>query len=116
MSDGRGSKLSEVLRAISLLDRLDEVIPGLVYVYDLVERRNVYANRSLSSLLGYSPDEVAALGDQVLPATIHPDDLPGAAAHHAGMSNIADGEVREIEYRVKDGAGNWRWLHSWDTV
>jgi PAS domain S-box-containing protein len=116
MSDGKGNKLSDVLQATRLVDRLDEVIPGLVYVYDLVERRNVYANRSLSSLLGYSPEQVAALGDQVLPTTIHPDDLPRANAHHAGMLGIADGVVVEIEYRVKDRAGAWRWLRSWDTV
>ena len=116
MSDGRGSKLSEVLQATSLLDRLDEVIPGLVYVYDLVERRTVYANRSLSSLLGYSQDEVGALGDQVLPTTIHPEDLPRAIAHHAAMPGVADGEIVEIEYRVKDSAGDWRWLHSWEAV
>jgi len=116
MSDGRGSRLSEVLRATSLLDRLDEVVPGLVYVYDLIERRNVYANRSLSSLLGYSQEEVAALGDQVLPTTIHAEDMPRVSVHHAAMLGVADGEIVEIEYRVKDRAGDWRWLHSWEAV
>jgi len=116
MSEGRGSKLSDVLQAAALVDRLDEVIPGLVYVYDLVERRNVYANRTLSSLLGYSPEEIAALGDQILPSIVHPDDLARTVAHHAAMPSVQDGQIVEIEYRVKDRAGGWRWLHSWEAV
>jgi PAS domain S-box-containing protein len=116
MSDSRSSKLSDVLKATSLLERLDEVVPGLVYVYDLMDRRNVYVNRSLAALLGHSPEQLAALGDQLLSTTIHPDDFPATNAHHDGMSDMADGDVREVEYRVRDGAGRWRWLHSWDSV
>ncbi len=116
MNEGKEAKLSGLLQATRLIDRLDQVIPGLIYVYDLVERRNVYANRSLAALLGYSSEEVAALGAQLLPTILHPEDLPRAIAHHARMPEVCDGEVVEIEYRVKDGAGGWRWLHSWDTV
>jgi PAS domain S-box-containing protein len=116
MNEGKDSKLSEVLQATLLIDRLDEVIPGLIYVYDLIECRNVYANRSMASLLGYSTEQVAALADRMLPTVMHADDLPRAIEHHARMVDVADGQVVEIEYRVKDGAGAWRWLHSWETV
>jgi PAS domain-containing protein len=80
-----GSKLSDVFQGTTLIDRLDEVLPGLIYVYDLVERRNVYANRPLTLLLGYSRPEVEALGDQILATIIHPEDLPHAVAHHAPL-------------------------------
>ncbi|HMI92060.1 MAG TPA: PAS domain S-box protein, partial [Polyangiales bacterium] len=93
-----------------------EIIPGLIYVYDLVERRNVYANQSMAELLGYSREEVAHLGDQLLVTVIHPDDLPRALAHHAGLQAVPEGQVVEIEYRVRDGSGAWRWLHSWEIV
>jgi PAS domain S-box-containing protein len=116
MNEGYGTKLSQVLQAQLLIDRLDEVMPGLIYVYDLVERSNVYANRSMATLLGYSSEQVAALGAQLLPTIMHPDDLPRAVAHHAAMPGVRDGEVVEIEYRVRDSAGGWRWLHSWETV
>jgi two-component system, cell cycle sensor histidine kinase and response regulator CckA len=116
MNAGRTSKLSELLQASHLIDRLDEVVPGLIYVYDLVERRNVYANRSLAALLGYSSEQVVELGDQVLPKIMHPDDLARAIVHHARMPDVRDGQVVEIEYRVRDSAGQWRWLHSWETV
>jgi PAS domain S-box-containing protein len=110
------NKLSDLLRGSGMLDRLDEFIPGLIYVYDLIERRNVYANGSLAELLGYSPDEVVRLGEQVLAITMHPDDLPRAVAHHARMAKLPAGQVVDIEYRVRDGNKAWRWLHSWEIV
>jgi two-component system, cell cycle sensor histidine kinase and response regulator CckA len=116
MNHAQGNKLSEVLQATGLIDRLDEFIPGLIYVYDLVERRNVYSNRSMAALLGYSQEQVAGLAGDLLPTILHPDDLERALAHHARMPEVSDGAVVEIEYRVKDSAGNWRWLHSWETV
>jgi two-component system, cell cycle sensor histidine kinase and response regulator CckA len=115
MSHSNG-KLSDVLQGTTLIDRLDEVIPGLIYVYDLVERRNVYANRPLTELLGYSREQVEAMGDRMLPTTVHPEDLPNTVQHHASFAKVADGQILEVEFRVRDAAKEWRWLHSWETV
>ncbi len=110
------SRLSGMPSGAELIDRLGEIIPGLVYVYDLVERRSVYVNRPLTSLLGYSRGEVEALGNQMLPATVHPDDLPRITAHHERFATVVDDEVVEIEFRVRHASGAWRWLHSWEAI
>ncbi|HKP57676.1 MAG TPA: ATP-binding protein [Polyangiales bacterium] len=109
-------KLSEVLQGTSVYERLEELIPGMIYVYDLVERRNVFTNRSLAELLGYSSEEVAGLGDQLLSEILHPDDLERALEHHAHMRLVRPGQVVEFEYRVRDSDDAWRWLHSWEIV
>jgi|GEM_PF-1829696 len=109
-------KLSDVLQGTSGYARLEELIPGLIYVYDLVERRNVFANRSMAELLGYSAEQVAGLGDQLLQTVIHPDDLEPAREHHARMLEARTGEVIEHEYRVRGGDGDWHWLHSWEVI
>jgi two-component system, cell cycle sensor histidine kinase and response regulator CckA len=116
MTEGNPSKLSELFQGSPLIDRLDEVIPGLVYVFDLVERRNVYTNRSLAELLGYSAAQIAGMGDQLLPTIIHPDDLARTAAHHSAMPELQHNRVVEIEFRVKTASGQWCWLHSWEAV
>lgn len=117
MSESTTARLSDLLQGGELIDRLGESIPGLLYVYDLLERRNVYSNRSMAALLGYSsPEEVAALGENLLVAIIHPDDLPRTLSHHESMASYADDRVLEIEYRVRGSDGDYRWLHSWETV
>ena len=116
MAEEVTQRLSQLFREAGLLDRVGESIPGLVYVFDLVEQRNVFTNRPLADLLGYSPEQVSEMGSMVLPTIIHPDDLPRVIQHHAAVAKLADSRVVEIEYRVRAAGGSWRWLHSWESV
>ena len=109
-------KLSELLLEPQFLDRLGASLPGLVYVYDLVERRNVFANRSLAELLGYPAHDVEAMGEKLLPTIIEGEDMPRVAAHLERLADLGDGQVVEIEYRVRSADGTSRWLHSWESV
>jgi PAS domain S-box-containing protein len=99
-----------------LLERVADAMPGILYVYDLIERRNVYANRQVAEVLGYSPQAVQAMGATVLPTLTHPDDLPKIAAYHQQLATAKDGEVYEIEYRMRNANGEWHWLISRDIV
>jgi len=42
--------------------------------------------------------------------------LPLALAHHAQVAGVADDASLECEYRVRAASGEWRWLHSWESV
>ena len=99
-----------------LLQKILDTEPGTVYIYDLEERRNIYVNRHWLSEFGYTPEETQAMGDQLLFRIFHPDDLEMISAHHENWRQAEEGEVREIEYRVRTKAGEWRWLHSHEAV
>ena len=116
MNEDRAKRLSDVFHEAGLLDRIGESMPGLIYVYDLVEQRNVFANRPLTELLGYSPEQVHELGNRILASIIHPDDLDKVRAHHEMLRTVVDGQVLEIEYRVRSPQGDVRWLHSWESA
>jgi PAS domain S-box-containing protein len=95
-----------------LLQKILDTEPGTVYVYDLEERRNVYVNRHWLSAFGYTAEETQAMGDELLVRIFHPDDLTRISDHHENWRQANDGDIREIEYRVRTKAGEWRWLHS----
>jgi len=99
----------------ALARRLAEVSNQLVYVYDLVARRNVFATDRLLDLLGYSPEEAQAMGDNFLVQLIHPEDLPAVGEHHRRLESAADLTVHEIRYRVRHADGSYRWLQSRET-
>jgi PAS domain S-box-containing protein len=88
--------------------------PDLIYVVDLATHANIYANRELVDILGYTPDAIQALGADLFVTIFHPDDLGPALAHHDAMRDAADGEVRELTYRCKTSTGEWHWLRSRD--
>ena len=95
-----------------LLQKILDTEPGTVYIYDLVERRNVYINRYWLLAFGYTADETQAMGDLLLTQIFHPDDLARISTHHENWRQADEGDIREIEYRVRSKAGEWHWLHS----
>ena len=98
------------------LQRITQVIPGVLNVFDLVERRSVFINRSVESVLGYSPEEVQAMGTEVVPTLMHPEDLPRFDLHMARVRALDDGEVADFKHRMRDRASEWHWFLSHDAV
>ena len=94
------------------LQKILDTEPGTVYIYDLEERRNVYVNRHWLNAFGYTEKETQAMGDELLIRIFHPDDLANISAHHENWKQAGEGDIREIEYRVRTKTGEWRWLHS----
>jgi two-component system cell cycle sensor histidine kinase/response regulator CckA len=101
---------------LRLLDKIVNTSPDLIYIYDLVEHRNVYANQETLAFLGYDPQSIEADGASLLSNVIHPDDLARIEENHRQFATASDDEVRSIEYRLKDAGGRWRWTRSRDTV
>ncbi|MCZ0904717.1 PAS domain-containing protein, partial [Microcoleus sp. HI-ES] len=90
--------------------------PNLLYVYDLIEQRNVYSNRQISTMLGYTAQEIQDMGTAMMPILLNPDDLPNFFESVQKVDRAKDGDVIECQYRMKHKNGEWRWMHSWDTV
>lgn len=98
------------------LRRITEITPGVLNVFDLDERRIVFINRSTASLLGFAPDEILSMGQQVMAKLMHPDDLARFDRHLARVRTLGDGEVADFEHRMRDRAGEWHWFHAQDAV
>ncbi len=106
-------KLRESQRFI---ERIAEATPSLLYIYDHIEQRNIYANRSVAEMLGYSRSEIQAMGDRLLETISHPDDFPKVMVAMQQIKTADDGEIVELEYRVRNAEGEWHWLLSRDII
>jgi PAS domain S-box-containing protein len=85
-------------------------------VHDLIEQRNVYTNRQIAGLLGYTSEQVQAMGVNAVPTLIHPDDLERMFSYLEDFHSALEGEVLGIEYRARHASGEWRWMHSQSVV
>jgi PAS domain S-box-containing protein len=90
--------------------------PGLIYLYDLLEDRTVYVNRRVTEMLGYTPEQIEAMGGEVLPRLFHPDDFARVPAHQAEFQTAPEGTVFEFEYRMQHADGEWRWFCTHEVV
>ncbi|MEG3937080.1 PAS domain S-box protein [Microcoleus sp. S36b_A3] len=98
------------------IQKVADATPGILYLYDLEEQRNIYSNNSLLALLGYTFDDIIAMESSMIPQLIHPEDLLLIVKHHASLVEVEDGEIREIEYRMRAADGQFLWLQSRDTI
>jgi PAS domain S-box-containing protein len=105
------AKLSEEQ---AFLESLAHTSPNIIYVYDLIEQKNVWQNQSIISIAGYSPQEVQEKESDLLPSLIHPDDIPRVIEHHSALRDTTDDSVHKLEYRLRHQSGHWKWLQSLD--
>jgi two-component system, sensor histidine kinase and response regulator len=90
--------------------------PNLLYVYDVIEKRNIYTNRQIFTMLGYTAQEIQDMGTEMMSTLLNPEDLPAFLESVQQVEVSKDGDVIECQYRMKHKNGGWRWMHSWDTV
>ncbi|WP_413773940.1 PAS domain-containing protein [Nostoc sp. MG11] len=98
------------------IERIAETTPGILYVYDLLEARNIYLNGQVIKLLGYTPQQIQDMGTEFLANLMHPDDLARFLAAFKRFDSAKDGDILENEYRMRHANGEWRWFCSRDTV
>jgi PAS domain S-box-containing protein len=91
---------------------LETAMPGILYVYDVVNLRVVYTNKAIDKYLGYSLEDLKAMkGTSFLQKILHPDDIMNVPV----WTTEPAGFTKEREYRVLDRYGKYRWFSTNDT-
>jgi PAS domain S-box-containing protein len=100
-----------------LVHEVMEHIPDIVYIHDLETNSTIYINHAVSSVLGYTPEAVRAMGDKVDEMLIHPDDMATVAPDvRVRLDAAKTGEIVTSEYRAKHAQGDWRWFSTQEVV
>ncbi|HLO52458.1 MAG TPA: PAS domain S-box protein [Kamptonema sp.] len=101
------------------LQRLAANVPGIIYQVQLSPDNSIsfpYVSSGVSSILGYTAAEIQKIGGQIFGELLHPEDLVRIPSYIKQIESGADGDIFEIEYRIKHQDGSWRWLCSRDTA
>lgn len=98
------------------IEKITNAAPIILYVFDLITKRNVYINREATEILGYSAEEVEAMGDSVLRRMLHPDDLVLLSEDNSKWQTAKDSDIFSTEYRLKHRCGEWRYFQCQETL
>jgi PAS domain S-box-containing protein len=115
ISERRASEIV-IQKNQKFIQRIAESIPNILYVYELEGPRIVYANQKLKEILGYSSEEVINMGGRFFNEIMNPDDFARLKRFYKGFAGYNDTQVMESEFRIKNTAGQWRWMHSYDVI
>ncbi len=91
--------------------RLINNIPDIIYIFSDL-RGGVFWSPSVESVLGYSVEYMQE-NPFLWNESIHPEDQERVTA---AIIESSHGRQFEIEYRIQDAQGNWRWLHDRSTA
>jgi len=97
------------------IQKVNDTIPGAVYVFDLVNFKGVFSNRKLGEVIGYSQDELNQHGS-VIPGIIHPDDQAMVRSKMEELREAGDHQIISYKYRIRTKDGSYRWLRSFESV
>ncbi len=99
-----------------LLQKLSDLLPAAVYLFDVEKRCTVYTSRAFSVATGREAGELEALGSAMVPTIIYPDDFPRFVEELERAKTLADGEESVFESRVLHKNGTWRWFQCRSTI
>lgn len=95
-------------------ERVMEVIPAMIFAYDLVEDRCVFVNNQARTMLGYEPDLITQLDQGEL---LHLCRMqPGIADLVAQIADQPDGAISESEIQIIHADGSLRWIGQRATI
>ncbi|HWE35326.1 MAG TPA: PAS domain S-box protein, partial [Isosphaeraceae bacterium] len=97
------------------IERIAGTVPLGLYVFDLRGQRNTWSNSRIADITGITVERIEAMGSESVRLLVHPDDMPRIEAHQRALSVATDGEVHEVEYRIRHEDDLWSWLRSRDT-
>jgi PAS domain S-box-containing protein len=98
------------------VQKITNTAPVLLYVYDLLAQRNVYINREVLDLLGYSSKDVHEMDVDSLRALLHQEDWAIMLERQQRWTNVNEGDILQTEYRLKHADGEWRYFQCQETL
>lgn len=94
------------------IQKVMDTTPDIITVFDLEKKTNVYGNRELSEILGYSKEEIAELRERpdFVQSLVHPEDVARGFQFLMEFKNHTGNQSREIEYRLCQKSGEHLWV------
>ncbi|MFI5221484.1 MAG: PAS domain S-box protein [Bacteroidia bacterium] len=93
------------------IESLLHLSSDILYIYDIVEQKNIYSNDGVQHLLGYSVNDIKEMGSKMIEFLMHPDDfktyLSVTVPQYIKLKND---EAVVHQFRMRCKSGRWLWL------
>ncbi len=98
------------------IEQVMHLLPGIVYLFDVIAYETLYINSQAAELLGYSLEEARAMGGKFASFVMHPEDFAKLKLHFEQLDRAAAHTSLSLEYRMRHVNGDWLWFISYDRV
>ncbi|MBK8503813.1 MAG: PAS domain-containing protein [Saprospiraceae bacterium] len=109
-------KEQELLDSEQFTKSILEILPNIIYIYDLQKEEYIFSNRNVFEFLGYSDSDIDQYGTRALYPLLHPDDHDIVQQHFDSFVSREADDVLQCEYRCKTHEGKYRNILARDAV
>jgi diguanylate cyclase (GGDEF)-like protein/PAS domain S-box-containing protein len=85
-------------------------VPDTIYVHDIPGKRVMYSNNHLGPELGYSKDELRAMGTRLWEKILHPDDVELYQRMRSIQQVLSPRQLMQFMLRWRHRDGSWHWF------
>jgi len=89
---------------------ITEQSPDIIYVYDILNNKNIFINKNIRNLLNYEIGTVPEDSFDLISLLMHPEDIKQFYEYSDLIKNWDTEYIHQFEYRLKDASGQWRWF------
>ncbi|HEU4469542.1 MAG TPA: PAS domain-containing protein, partial [Flavisolibacter sp.] len=100
----------------TFINQITNATPDLIYLLDLETTQILYINDRVKDVLGQNPADVYRKGNRIFEEILHPEDFSKRMQHIKSLVHIKEGEVWEMDLRVRAADKSWRWFRTRDSV
>ncbi|HEX8331695.1 MAG TPA: PAS domain-containing protein [Segetibacter sp.] len=98
---------------LHFIEKIAETSPGIVYVYDLLEDKEIYSNGKIKDVLGFDKSDLEKISWKELQ---HPEDFERTIHNLEEVKTLSDGDIKTFEHRVKNKKGQFLWLRDYQSI
>jgi PAS domain S-box-containing protein len=100
----------QILENAAMIQGIADAAPDMLYVINIRTMQMVYANKNVIALFNKTAEEIKLLGGQFFKTIIHPEDEAKFYTNIEALLHTADGEIKELTYRLLDWQGHIHWI------
>ena len=89
------------------IESILNISPSLTYVYDLIEKKNIYANKGIEELLGYTCAEIECMDEHIIEGLMHPKDYKVYVEKTFPKYRRLKNRTLKHTFRLKHKNGRW---------
>lgn len=98
----------ELRESRNLVHAATDASPHVTYILDFVELQCIFISAQVQRELGYTPDEIYAMGAKLVTENLHPDDLSRLGELMERWLDVSDDEILETQLQLRHADGSWR--------
>jgi PAS domain S-box-containing protein len=107
--------VNELRQNRHLMRQMVDLVPNVIYIYDLLQDRSTYVTQRVAQLLGYTSSEIMSFtSGTMLTQLLPPDSLAEYRRHITTVAHLPDGAAHTIEFAIYHRNQSLRWLRTTD--